>query len=54
MKTIILAAVATMSLGVGAAYAAGGLVGWEPQSYGTQATSNPNFATYICQAIEIG
>jgi hypothetical protein len=42
MKTMILAAVATMSLGVGAAYAAGGPVGWEPQSYGTQATSNSN------------
>jgi hypothetical protein len=40
MKTMILAAVAAMSLGVGAAYAAGGPVGWEPQSYGTQATSN--------------
>ena len=40
MKTTILAAVAAMSLGVGAAYAAGGPVGWEPQSYGTQATSD--------------
>lgn len=41
MKTMILAATAVMSLGVGAAYAAGGPpAGWEPQSYGSQAFSD--------------
>jgi hypothetical protein len=45
MKTMILAAVAALSLGVGSAYAAGGPVGWEPPAYGAQAfTDHPNQA----------
>ena len=43
MKTMILAAVATLSLGVGAAFAAGGgagPVGYEAPAYGAQAFSD--------------
>jgi hypothetical protein len=46
MKTMILAAFATLSLGVGSAFAAGGAgapPGWEPPVYGAQAFSaHPN------------
>jgi hypothetical protein len=37
MKTMILAAVAALSLGAGAAYAAGGPVGYQTPVYGSQA-----------------
>jgi hypothetical protein len=37
MKTMILAAVATLSVGVGAAFAQGAPAGFEPQRYGAQA-----------------
>ena len=37
MKTTIIAAVAALSLGAGAAYAAGGPVGYETPAYGAQA-----------------
>jgi hypothetical protein len=37
MKTMILAAVAALSLGVGSAYAAGGPVGYQAPVYGSQA-----------------
>ena len=40
MKTIILAAVATLSLGVGAAFAQGAPPGYEPPVYGAQAFSD--------------
>jgi hypothetical protein len=42
MKTMILAAVAALSLGVGSAYAAGGAgpVGYEEPHYGAQAFSD--------------
>jgi hypothetical protein len=42
MKTIILAAFAALSLGVGSAYAAGARApaGWEPPVYGAQAFSD--------------
>ena len=42
MKTMILAAVATLSLGVGGAFAQGAPAGWQPPAYGSQAfTSYP-------------
>jgi hypothetical protein len=48
MKTMILAAIAAMTLGVGAAYAAGGPpVGWEPQTYGAQAFSDHHNAPVV-------
>jgi hypothetical protein len=37
MKTMILAAAAALSLGVGAAYAQGGPVGYQAPAYGSQA-----------------
>ena len=37
MKSVILVAVATLSLGVGAAFAQGAPPGFEPQHYGSQA-----------------
>jgi hypothetical protein len=53
-ETVILAAVAAMSLGVGAAYAAGGPVGWEPQSYGTQATSDLPVVQFLGKGTVVG
>jgi hypothetical protein len=40
MKTMLLAAVAALGLGIGAAYAAGGPPGFEPQVYGSRAFSD--------------
>ena len=40
MKTLILAAVATLRLGARAAYAAGGPVGYEAPVYGSQTFSD--------------
>jgi hypothetical protein len=37
MKTMILAAVASLSLGVGAAFAQGAPAGYQPPAYGAQA-----------------
>jgi hypothetical protein len=39
MKTMILAAVTVLSLGLGAAFAAGGPPGYHPQTYGSQSFS---------------
>jgi hypothetical protein len=40
MKTMIMAAVATMSLGIGVAFAAGGPVGYDTPVYGSKAFSD--------------